>query len=181
MAASIKKILTPAVMLCAIFFATGVLAVEQLDDPTRPAIDLMPALSGVVADDGAAHLALALGLQSVIISHNRVAAIINGVEVQLGQKYGDATLTTVNETCVVLTGPQGTQVMHMFPDVSMTKGETACVKKTDMLPIEKTADINSATENVKTKIVATKKPKAKLKKRKVICVPVEDKKSGENK
>ena len=41
-------------------------------------------------------------LQSVMISPTQKAAIINGVMVKLGEKYGDAVLARVAESEVVL-------------------------------------------------------------------------------
>jgi len=140
-------------------------AAEQLNDPTRPAIELVPGLGEAATSEQKAPPA---GLQSVILSPRREAAIINGIEVAVGEKYGDAVLTVVNETCVILMGPQGRQVMHMFPTVNMTKTELACVRRQGMQPMS----VAPAT--------TTKKAKArkKAKKRAVICAPVEENKDG---
>lgn len=164
--------------LCAVLLiALGLLAVpvaaEQLTDPTRPAIELVPGLSGGAATQAPPPQ----GLQSVILSRKREVAIINGVEVERGDKFGDAVLTDVNETCVVLMGPEGRRVMHMFPAVKMTKNQMACVKRQAMQPISK------ATYKPAEKIKAKNKVKAKTKtkKRAVVCVPVEEIKDGSGK
>jgi len=170
-----KKLLSLTAMSCVLVFAELAGAAEQLDDPTRPAIQLVPGLSAS-GDGSATPPPVAPGLQSVIISHKREAAIINGVEVEQGHKYGDAVLTEVNETCVVLMGPQGRQVMHMFPTVNMTKNEMACVRKTGMLPLKKAGGLTDTTDLAASGLTKTKaaiKPKAK--KHKVTCVAVEDK------
>jgi hypothetical protein len=160
-----------AVLLIALGLFAVPLAAEQLPDPTRPAIELVPGLS-----EGAASQAPPpQGLQSVIISRKREAAIINGIEVERGDKFGDAVLTDVNETCVVLMGPEGRRVMHMFPTVKMTKNQMACVKRQAMRPISKTI-YKPAKKNK-----AKKKVKAKTKKRAVVCVPVEEFKDGSGK
>ena len=89
---------------------------EELTDPTRPPAPItapVPA-SGVEAAPAPA------GLQSIIISKNRRAAIIDGETVELGGKHGDAKLIEVNEGGVVLRGAQGRQVMTLFPGVKMT-------------------------------------------------------------
>jgi hypothetical protein len=144
-------------------------AAEQFVDPTRPAFELVPGL----ASDGAVDAVTSkvetppAGLQTVIITPTREAAIINGVEVERGGKYGDAELTVVNETCVVLMGAQGRQVMHMFPTVSMTKNELACVKFQGMKPVTK---VMQAPRSV-TKTGLKKRPK--VKKRAVVCAPEE--------
>lgn len=89
----------------------------ELPDPTRPpasiAAPVAAAGSGAIENQP-------VGLQSVIISKTRRAAIIDGETVELGGKHGDAKLTEVNEGSVVLRGVQGRQVMTLFPDVKMT-------------------------------------------------------------
>jgi hypothetical protein len=149
---------------------SGAQATEQLSDPTRPSFELVPGLigNGMTGDATAETTTPAAGLQSVIISPKREAAIINGTEVELGDKFGDALLTVVNETCVVLVGPKGRQVMHMFPTVNLTKNELDCIKRLGMKPIGKV----SATSNRKT---SAPKKNAKAKKRSVICAPEETK------
>ena len=63
------------------------------------------------------------GLQSTIISESRRAAIIDGKTVELGEKYGNARLTEVNEGSVVLRTAQTRRVLTLFPDVKMTQKE----------------------------------------------------------
>lgn len=142
-------------------------AAEQLSDPTRPAVVLVPGVGGNGSDLNIEDRTPPQGLQSVILSRNHVAAIINGIEVEVGQKYENAVLTEVNETCVVLMGPQGRQVMHMFPSVNMTKNERACVKKQGMQPINQLA--SQPAKQIKAR------KKAKIKKRVVTCVADENK------
>lgn len=144
-------------------------AAEQFVDPTRPAFELVPGLSSDGSVDAAASKVETppAGLQSVIITPTREAAIINGVEVERGSRYGDAELTVVNETCVVLMGEQGRQVMHMFPTVSMTKNELACVKRQGMTPVTKAMLPSKSTP--KTGL----KKKSTVKKRAVVCAPEE--------
>ena len=163
MAANLKRALKnlPWLTGCMVCFSGVPLAAEQLTDPTRPAIGLVPGLPG--EGYGANQSAPAPDLQSVIISRKREAAIINGTEIGVGEKYGDAVLTRVNETCVVLTGPQGRRVMHMFPTVNMSKDELACVKRQTLQPISKPAN------------KAKKITQAKARKRAVVCVPDEAK------
>ena len=89
---------------------------EALVDPTRPPASI---IAPVAAASGAVESPPS-GLQSIIISKTRRAAIIGGETVELGGKHGDAKLTEVNEGSVVLRGVQGRQVMTLFPDVKMT-------------------------------------------------------------
>jgi len=146
----------------------GVWAASALDDPTRPAFEMVPGLDGQPVETKAAS-AVASGLQSVILSGKREAAIINGVEVEVGKKYGNATLSVVNETCVVLIGPEGRQVMHMYPTVNLSKTEQACAGRRGLPTIHK--------------VVARKKPKKKpaKSKRKVVTCVDDDTKDGSGK
>lgn len=136
-------------------------AEETLPDPTRPAFELVPGLAGGTDTASAKDEKPPEGLQSVILSRTREAAIINGSEVERGGKYGDAVLTVVNETCVVLMGPQGRQVMHMFPTVDMSKNELACVKRHEMKTIAK---VSQGTRRVNNKKTGAKKAA-------VVCAP----------
>ena len=78
-------------------------------------------LAPAVAPAGGAAAYQPAGLQSILISKTRRAAIIDGENVELGGKYGDAKLIEVNEGHVVLRGVQGRRVvMTLFPDVKIT-------------------------------------------------------------
>jgi MSHA biogenesis protein MshK len=83
-----------------------------LPDPTRPPAAPLPAVTGspAVAED-------ALRLQSVIISEGRRGAIIGGEYVALGGRVGDARLTRVEPSGVVLRGPAGEVTLPLFPAV----------------------------------------------------------------
>jgi MSHA biogenesis protein MshK len=85
---------------------------EELPDPTRP-----PAEVAAPQEQASAHKES--GLQSVIISPTRRAAIINGHTVVLGSKVGDAKLVEISESSVVLQGPQGRRVLALFPEVGL--------------------------------------------------------------
>jgi len=99
----------------------AVSAGESLPDPTRPPseISVLPA-SGVPVV-----VPLNTGLQSIIIAHDRRAAIINGQLVKKGDRVNDATLTVINESSVVLEGAKGRQVLALFPGVEIRQKETA--------------------------------------------------------
>jgi MSHA biogenesis protein MshK len=80
-------------------------------DPTRPPPGYAP---------GDPDLAIQTGgpvLQSVMISAAGRSAIISGEVVKQGQKYRDARLVRVTENEAVLKGPDGTQVLKMYPGV----------------------------------------------------------------
>ena len=119
MATGLKMLL--AVLLLS---APQIAAAEPLPDPTRPAIDLTSSGTGgvadVVPDD-----AVPRGLQSIIISPQYRAAIINGETVSMGGKYGDSRLVEVRENSVVLQNAQGRRVLELFPKVNIRKNEVA--------------------------------------------------------
>ncbi len=93
---------------------------ETLPDPTRPAISLYSSgASGAVARRST----VKRGLQSVIISSQYRAAIIDGKTVRLGDKYGNSKLVEVRENSVVLQNAQGRRVLELFPKVNIRKIE----------------------------------------------------------
>jgi MSHA biogenesis protein MshK len=110
--------LLAALLLC----APQIAAAEPLPDPTLPAIDLNSSGTGGAADI-VPEEAVPRGLQSVIISPQYRAAIINGETVSLGGKYGDSRLVEVRENSVVLQNAQGRRVLELFPKVSIRKNE----------------------------------------------------------
>jgi MSHA biogenesis protein MshK len=86
-----------------------VAAAQITTDPTRPATGF-----AAEAPEGAA---AGSQLQSVMISPTQSAAIINGVRVSLGEKYGDAVLVRVAESEVVLRSGNEQQVLKLYPGV----------------------------------------------------------------
>lgn len=84
-----------------------------LADPTRPP----PGVDrGAPAVEAGASL-----LQSVLIQKKgRPVAVIGGQTVPLGGKYGDSTLTAINEREVVLEGPDGVERLRLTPAVEKT-------------------------------------------------------------
>jgi len=103
---------------------------QAMKDPTRPPAELTVAAPQV---EGAAGQQLHQ-LQSVIISPTRKAAIIDGVLVELGAKYGDAVLTKVAEDEVVLKSDVSEEVLKLYPAVGKVEvtpgGATAAPRKT---------------------------------------------------
>lgn len=106
---------TQITVLCLLSSVFCPLNAEELSDPTRPPAAFL-APSSAVAESAPA----SPGLQSIIISKTRRAAIIDGETVELGGKHGDAKLIEVNEGHVVLRGAEGRQVLTLFPDVKVT-------------------------------------------------------------
>ncbi len=114
------KILIPALLLS---LAQSTVLAESLPDPTRPSIDLSSS-GASVAGEGLPVEAVPHGLQSVIISPQYRAAIINGETVKLGDKSGDSTLVEVRESSVVLQNAHGRRVLELFPKVNIKQNET---------------------------------------------------------
>jgi MSHA biogenesis protein MshK len=107
-----------ALALALAIFSAGT-AAQVLNDPTRP-----PASFGTNAPDTGAGGGIML--QSVLISPTHRAAIINGVLVPVGGKYGGAVLVEVNEKEAVLKSGGSRQVLKLHPGVDMKEiGSTA--------------------------------------------------------
>lgn len=99
-----------------LFISASVCAAELLD-PTRPPSLIAPLETTPVSQVADTQSS---GLQSILISNTRRAAIIDGKTVELGKMYGSAKLVEVNENNVVLLSPQGRRVLRLFPDVKVT-------------------------------------------------------------
>lgn len=100
------------ILMVALMVALPGQAAQVLTDPTQP-----PAALAVEAPAVAGVMSPTQQLQSVIISPKRKAAIINGVLVELGGKYGDAVLTKVAEDEVVLSSNGSHEVLKLYPAV----------------------------------------------------------------
>jgi len=87
-------------------------AAQVMADPMRPPANI----GGGLADPGTA-AAGGMTLQSVMISPTQKTAIISGVVVKLGEKYGDAVLVSVAESEVVLKSDGARQVLKLYPGV----------------------------------------------------------------
>jgi MSHA biogenesis protein MshK len=124
-----------------IFLPIAVSAQQIVIDPTRPAAGF-----AAEAPEGAAP---GNQLQSVMISPTRKAAIINGVTVRLGEKYGDAVLVRVAESEVVLRSGGVQQVLKLHP----------AVEKVDIVRAEPVTP--AAAKSAPRKAKAKAKPKAK--------------------
>jgi len=89
---------------------------DDLPDPTRPPASVMAPSDLPVSEP-----AKPVGLQSVIVSKKRSAAIIDGQIIELGGKYGDVRLIEVSDIGVILQGARGKRTMTLFPGVSISK------------------------------------------------------------
>lgn len=100
-------------------------------DPTRPATGF-----AIEAPEGAA---AGSQLQSVMISPTQSSAIINGVTVRLGEKYGDAVLVKVAESEVVLKSGNEQQVLKLYPGVVKREIEPVALATPTPTPAPKSA------------------------------------------
>lgn len=89
--------------------AFGVVAQENLPDPTRP-----PS-SFAVGGMGSPAASSGPVLQSVLISSGRRIAVINGQTVHVGDKVGEARVAKISEGEVVLNDGKSLQTLKLFP------------------------------------------------------------------
>ena len=88
---------------------------QGLSDPTRPPREI----SGeTVEADAPAGTSPA---QVVVISRNRRQATINGRTVDLGGRYGNATLVGISDEEIVLQKPDSTEVIRLYSSVDRRK------------------------------------------------------------
>jgi len=120
MAGGLKITPLPAMVALLLTGATGPgygQSDAALADPTRPPDLVEPAPAGTAAAAGVK----SRGLQTVILREGQQPmAVINGVQVKLGDKLGDATLVKLNEFEAVLQGPSGREVLRMTPGIEKT-------------------------------------------------------------
>ena len=83
---------------------------QGLSDPTRP-----PWIGGAHASEPAA------AAQIVIVSKDRRQATINGQIVNLGGRYGNATLVRITDEEIVLERPKGTETIRLYSSVQRSK------------------------------------------------------------
>ncbi len=103
------------VLLGGVLCLAGSVALAQIADPTRPAVDESAPGNASGGDGGAAP---SNGLQTIIRRKGaKPAAIINGEYVELGGRVGESRLSAVGEDSVVLSGPGGKETMAMTPGI----------------------------------------------------------------
>ena len=98
-------------------------AAQVMTDPTRPPEGMGAAGMEAAGDAGGGML-----LQSVMISPTHKAAIINGVMVRLGDRFGGAVLVKVAESEVVLRSDGTSQVLKLYPGVNKREVAPAAAK-----------------------------------------------------
>jgi MSHA biogenesis protein MshK len=138
--------------------ATDVGALELLADPTRPAIDAATMKGGAASEATAVPVAAKEVLQSIVISPQYRAAVINGETVVLGEKFRGATLLDVRESSVLLSDAQGKRVLELYPGVRIKKVEPVSKQEANVaVPVV----VKPVVKNKKQKALAVKKAKQK--------------------
>ena len=122
------RTLTPLLAsLLALSLAPSVAQAQALDDPTRPPAALWaPAAAAPV---GPARPQL----QSVLISNKpggRRVAVIDGQVVRVGSKVGDAVVTEIRDTAVLLRRGKTLETFKLYPE-SKTENQSKAGSKTD--------------------------------------------------
>jgi MSHA biogenesis protein MshK len=117
------KLLVMVIFGMLILFTMRNVQAENLKDPTQPPASLSGDITSTNAN------VTAPVLQSVMISTQFSAAIINGQKVMLGKKYEQATLIKVNENEAVLrNADMTTQILKM--DYAGMKKNVSPIKTT---------------------------------------------------
>lgn len=93
---------------------------QSLVDPMRP-----PNVTVTPGDQGTETVAPSTQLQSVLISRSRKLAIINGQTVALGGRLGEATVSKISETEVVLQYPDRAEVLKLLGGIERKTVRTA--------------------------------------------------------
>jgi MSHA biogenesis protein MshK len=113
-----KRAMSAAGFAGCLLLAASAASAQTMTDPTRPPDALNPGLAG-----GAQYAITGPVLQSVLISPGRRVAIINGQEVRLNGKFGNARVTRITETEVVLREGRNIQILKLFPAIDMQKAK----------------------------------------------------------
>jgi MSHA biogenesis protein MshK len=85
----------------------------RLVDPTRP-----PTVGTQAVPDAEGVPPQGPQLQSVLISPARRVAVISGTTVALGGRYGEATVSAINEASVLLQYRNGRRTLQLLPGVT---------------------------------------------------------------
>ncbi|MHB9117382.1 MAG: MSHA biogenesis protein MshK [Burkholderiales bacterium] len=99
-----------AVLLLASISARG----ENLPDPTRPAFAADTPASPAAAN-AAGEAPAEPGLQSILLSPGYKAAIINGRQVRVGERIGEAKVVEIRAGEVVLQKKNKREVLKLYP------------------------------------------------------------------
>lgn len=107
--------LTVTLAVLAVLVAPRVFA-QGLSDPTRPPREI---LGGTA--DAYEPAASSPAAQVVIISKDRRQATINGQTVNLGERYGNATVVRITDEEIVLQRPEAIETIKLYSSVQRKK------------------------------------------------------------
>ncbi len=107
--------LTVTLAAMAVLVAPRALA-QGLSDPTRPPREILGGSA-----DAYEPAAGSSPVQVVIISKNRRQATINGRTVNLGERYGNATVVRITDEEIVLQKPEATETIRLYSSVQRKK------------------------------------------------------------
>ncbi len=85
---------------------------QGLNDPTRPPREILGGSA-----DGYEPAASSSPAQVVIISKDRHQVTINGRTVNLGERYGNATVVSITDEEIVLQRPEATETIKLYSSV----------------------------------------------------------------
>lgn len=97
-------------------------------DPTRPPIDgVAPSAVSGVSDAGSG----GPRLQSVMLPKKggRPKVVIDGKLLSVGEEFQGRTVVRIDETRVVLDGPDGRETLYLTPDVEKTMNMSKAVQR----------------------------------------------------
>jgi len=89
---------------------------QGLNDPTRPPREILGGAAGTFEPAVSSSPA-----QVVIISKDRRQATINGRTVNLGERYGNATVVRITDEEIVLQRPEATETIKLYSSVQRKK------------------------------------------------------------
>ena len=89
---------------------------QGLSDPTRPPREIIGGSAGAYEPEGSSSPA-----QVVIISKDRRQVTINGRTVNLGERYGNATVVRISDEEIVLQRPEATETIRLYSSVQRRK------------------------------------------------------------
>lgn len=101
---------------------------SALADPTRPP-DIRPEAAAAEPEGPR--------LQSVLISSTRRAAVISGVNVALGGRFGDSTVESINEAAVVLKYADRKETLYLIPGMGKRERRSGAAARPGSMALEK--------------------------------------------
>ena len=136
MADRLNALSAGAALLAAAWLAVPAARAQGLADPTRP-----PAVAGTLQQglQGEELPPAGRQLQSVLLSHGRRIAVIDGNVVALGAMLGDARVVKITDVEVVLKTGEETETLKLFPGIDKQPVRRASIRARAGAPAEGSA------------------------------------------